>query len=867
MGLLEALGLRSVSGGATSSGRSSPAPGAASRSGAGPPAPPGGRTSADPSDDPVIARHDRIAKVIGGIRDEKVRDSLDAELATLRATHAKARSITDAGKRETLLKAELAAAERLDDKVKKIAAQDQQEVELSNARADVEAVVSQITLLVLGGLNDDAIRKRINADFDKLKATQAKANKITDPKAALTALNAALSDAQNLLTRAQGTKDALDLSEANIAPVTAIAQAAISAMEGPAKAVLLGELDTLKADSRRYTEAADSTSLRAIVVPRLKKLSDVTSGLGKASTQIDADLGLAAERVQALDPAASADLVTRLKTLQNQKKTAWPGGSSLDEIAASIEATTAAVKTLIANAEAMRDREIIDKQMVELQKQLDALKPRIDRASETPVPAYIEQRQKNVQRLVAILTSQLADRHKNAAQSLASLRLALDDTEKFKALYAAHMAKLNAAKNGPIRAVMSLKLAPPGLAAARDKAMADREAEIEALTVDGVFGQADAEINRWIVEARAWDSAKKAYDSLHGKDPDAGTLEDLVNVPGGGAALDALVADMPTDKTPPTVFITAMKARYGVEVEQFEHRKDGGKSEDPDTKTRLDPTKPDPDQEKDLQGLYKVLGKVPVKDVKYVDKINRFTKDKESATYTGGIFTDTIALHCGRPGDTDQTPFDSPGVVVPIGEKVQPGCEPAKPGDTAPYFDFTVLHEVGHAVDDARGVMSGGRDKDAGWDTHGTGAVAKKISAQVHFDVDYIEDMLDDKASTPPKHKPKLPKGWKQADWDKARDKAEKWVTAIRVDKKLWDDAAGAKAHSIDGYVYHEAYDGQWVSYRYAARAQGVTGYQFRAPAEWFAELYATFHTGKLNPKHPAAPWLQKLKAESKSAS
>jgi hypothetical protein len=40
-------------------------------------------------------------------------------------------------------------------------------------------------------------------------------------------------------------------------------------------------------------------------------------------------------------------------------------------------------------------------------------------------------------------------------------------------------------------------------------------------------------------------------------------------------------------------------------------------------------------------------------------------------------------------------------------------------------------------------------------------------------------------------------------------------------------------------------------------------GYQFRSAAEWFAELYAAFHTERLNPKHPATTWLRKLKAQS----
>ncbi len=861
MSLLEVLGL-------PSRGAAKPAGAPKARAAESEPGPSGGSGSSGSSGaDSVVAAHDGIAAIIVAIVDDKARDGLDAELAALRATHAKGNSVTDPAQRATLDKAETAAAARLETKAKAVAAQDRQKHELSDARADLAAVLSQITAIVLGGFNDDAARKQINDELGKLRAAEARAGKIADPKSAVTALAAVRAQAEELRARADRTKDALDWAEANVVPALVAAQIAVAALAPAAKTVLQRELDAVKADSSKAAGTGDRATLQSTVAPRLKKIGDVATGLDKASTQIDAFLATATQGILALDAAARVDLAARLKLLQDEKKAAWPAGNSLDEMAASIDTSTTAARTLLGDVDAKAKSLVVDKEMAELQKQFDALKPRIDKATEVAVPIYIATRQADVQRLAAAMTAQLAGRVAGAAKTLASLRLILDDTEKFKALLAAHLAKLEAAKKGGIQAALALKLAPPGLATARDNAMAQREMEIEALTVDGVFGQADAEIGKWLVEARAWSSAKKAYDSLHSKDPDAGVLEDLAGVPGGGAALDALVADLPTDKTPPQVFIKAMKARYGVDVAQFEHRKDGGKSEDPDKSTKLDPTKPDPDQEKDLQGLYKVLGQVPAADVKHVEKINRFTKDVESATYSSGVFTDVIALHCGRPGDGGKTPFNTDGVVVPFGEKVQAGCEPVKKGDTAPFFDFTVLHEVGHAVDDARSIMSGGREKDAGWDTHGTGAIAKKIGAHLHFDADYIEDMLDDANSALPKKKPKPPAGVKQKDWDDARSKAEAWVLAIRVGKKLWDDAGGAKAHSIEGRVYHEAYDGTWVSYRYDARAQGVTGYQFRASGEWFAELYATFHTGKLNPKHPAAPWLQKLKSESKAAS
>ena len=49
------------------------------------------------------------------------------------------------------------------------------------------------------------------------------------------------------------------------------------------------------------------------------------------------------------------------------------------------------------------------------------------------------------------------------------------------------------------------------------------------------------------------------------------------------------------------------------------------------------------------------------------------------------------------------------------------------------------------------------------------------------------------------------------------------------------------------------------MSYRLDARDQGLTGYQFHSPGEWFAELYAGYRTGKLGPRHPALAFLRKL--------
>ena len=70
----------------------------------------------------------------------------------------------------------------------------------------------------------------------------------------------------------------------------------------------------------------------------------------------------------------------------------------------------------------------------------------------------------------------------------------------------------------------------------------------------------------------------------------------------------------------------------------------------------------------------------------------------------------------------------------------------------------------------------------------------------------------------------------------------------------LWEKGAGAiSAAAVGGRVYHQAYSNKWVSYLFSARAKGVSQYQFRAPGEWFSEVYAVYQMGLMPENHPDA--------------
>jgi hypothetical protein len=87
-------------------------------------------------------------------------------------------------------------------------------------------------------------------------------------------------------------------------------------------------------------------------------------------------------------------------------------------------------------------------------------------------------------------------------------------------------------------------------------------------------------------------------------------------------------------------------------------------------------------------------------------------------------------------------------------------------------------------------------------------------------------------------------------DWPKMKaHTAVKFCLAVRVtgeNNGLWDQgASGAGKYSIGNKVYQESSRGKWICYDTNARTRAVSTYQFRAPAEWFAELYSLYYIEK----------------------
>lgn len=672
--------------------------------------------------------------------------------------------------------------------------------------------------------------------------------------------------ARALIDANDGLSGRLDF-EVALSKIAGVHQARALALRPPA-----GMAAALPQDFRKAVSAADNVrnakdfatvaATTATVLADLKKatkdLLDADKALAEGRKAFDAEMKKITElaAARALTAAAPPALAAAVNTFKQADAAATLASSEGRWAAALTNAQTLATRTTeLLAARTAANSAANDQTWPALQLQLEGLATRIQAALATSTVPFILKLQQGVLVPEAAAKAALAAQTKDriaAEVALATLSTALSACEKGRSDHAAHLQKVKAAAEGEVKAAREARLGSEALNQLRNKELDVTAAEIKALADDGKIAQADKAVADWISEARAWLQSKAAFDTLSGGAVDKAKLDELNKLPGGGVVMDALVANLP-DSTPQSVLKDAMQARYGIKVKQFTHK-------NPDNETiltgltKVDKRLPD----KSLKALYDMLGEVPMEHVKdKVKELVRFTENKGGASY----LAKKVYMYCGRTDDPNATQqkFGVAGDVVPAGEKVEPGCEPA---DTAPvqYFKFAALHEVAHAEDDAKKYMDDPAMAGiAGWLKHSADEVAGVAAAHFKYDLAYVKAILADKSSRPPATSPAPPTGVDAVAWEQARMKVVAWCQSVRESAGLWWNSAGCKQAAIGGRVYHEAYANDWVSYNLAARAQGITAYQFRAPGEWFAELYAAYYCKKLKPSHPAMAWLSKL--------
>lgn len=326
----------------------------------------------------------------------------------------------------------------------------------------------------------------------------------------------------------------------------------------------------------------------------------------------------------------------------------------------------------------------------------------------------------------------------------------------------------------------------------------------------------------------------------------------LIALPDGQKQLDAMVASLPGN-TSQKVMSKLLTVRFNMDVKLFTDettRTEDGSG----AKTGAALNAPAPN----LKAYYELLAIVPETDTKLNPSLARFDRIEDE---TGSYYQSSngaVVMACFNHFNLVGNPLGAPGELDAIDNDCAPVPDTEVPRPT--YGKWTTLHEIGHAVDDRKGFMrSNGSGADyGGWREHGsdTSQIAPEIAREFDFDAHFIErKMSGGNPDMPP-----APDGVTPQAWQQRHDRFIDWLDAVRVGKKLWSSASESSARRLgNGRVIHEAYANSWVSYDHSARSKGVTGYQFRAPGEWFSELYAAYHTKKLKPTHPAQKWLSKL--------
>jgi len=338
--------------------------------------------------------------------------------------------------------------------------------------------------------------------------------------------------------------------------------------------------------------------------------------------------------------------------------------------------------------------------------------------------------------------------------------------------------------------------------------------------------------------------------------PTEGELTSLMSKPGGTKLLDQIVAGLGATAQQAVLHL-AMKVRFGLDAIKSISSANAGTADTDEVATAVD-------SDLSLNKIYELFTKVPdkhTKDNPSFAKVKRYKGDPgdltSKARAKGDYYTSSekeIVLSVGRPGQYDYT-LQDPGELPDVTEGDCKLADDVKPK----HFDNNTLHEAAHAIDDKKGFMrrNGSGADYGGWIDHGGDVMpaAKAAASALNYDPMYIAKYLMNEASNP---EPPPPTGVDATDWDAARDKAKTWADAIRKSENPWAKGTLCNKNitngglAIAGRVYHQAYDDKWVSYLAEKRKQGVTGYQFRAPGEWFAELYAAYGNRKLKAGHPA---------------
>ncbi len=488
-----------------------------------------------------------------------------------------------------------------------------------------------------------------------------------------------------------------------------------------------------------------------------------------------------------------------------------------------------------------------------------------------------------------------------AAQHLAAARRAQVQHGQFDAALAKSEARRKALDSLPSAAALKARLAPvdaaladaqariklPDAAAAlaalqraddaavvvEQAAVERRRFDTEARSVDGLvkavadpkfraqlaalakaaLSQADAlrfaDANRALaaIKVRIDEATVRSLSASKPDDPALAAAAERMMKNGGAAALEKLIADFP-EKGSAKAMTAIARARHGLEF-------------------TLDAWSPQAGEIRALKVISQTLAKLPPQDVQAGPSLRRVTHtDADSADDEYQAQVATIALGSAA-GGADKQRFGADLTVRGTKRPQLPAVErDFQPANTDPVerLNWATLHEAGHGLDDRHRFMTRHEQdpKYGNWKTYGTAVkpIADAVAASYGFVTaeqrQYVLDLiLNTPSPPPPEPKAAAPGG---LTWEDLRQGIVQW-RELAGRAEVYKDQAACNTLTIGDTIYHEAYPRVWVSYPASERKKGLTGYQFRAPGEWFAELYAGYRSRKLGARHPALEWLKKI--------
>lgn len=336
-------------------------------------------------------------------------------------------------------------------------------------------------------------------------------------------------------------------------------------------------------------------------------------------------------------------------------------------------------------------------------------------------------------------------------------------------------------------------------------------------------------------------------DMLQNTVPKVDDVKAILNGPGGQDELDAMIENLEPNARK-AVLRVAFDARFGCELKNFSDA------------AQKAPIIDGADAGPNIQRFYEVMSELPDADVAQNDSFKIFSMIEDGGM--GSAYSSDKKEIIMREGDALTSFARALGSPYELGE-VEADCQPVE-DDPVTMFAWNTLHEVGHSVDDKLGYMdkNGASASHGGWTNYGFNVqdIAKFIAQEYEYDADYLAKyMVGKKDAVAPEAPLSGALSCSQSDWEIRRVRACEHINFAGISHEPWSSDTLSKRLEINGVVYHETMASMWVSYNIEARGRGITGYQFRAPGEWFSELYAAYHSNKLKPSHPAVQWLEKL--------